>query len=68
MSDIPDFTDSEHWTFKSSLDERWGKDAVIFELVNVGTMLDPSNRELTEGPAVYWHRGDRQLLPMENTE
>ena len=48
MSDIPDFTDSEQWTIKSSLDEHWGKDAVKPELVDVEARLDPTDRELIE--------------------
>ena len=62
MSDIPDFTDSEQWTIKSSLDERWGKDVVKPELVDVEARLDPSDRELTECPLFSGNRVTAILL------
>ena len=58
MSNIPDITETEQWTIQTSLDERWGKDVIALELVDVEARLDASDRELTECPAVYWQQGD----------
>ena len=68
VSDIPDLTDSEQWTIQSSLDERWGKDVVTPELVDVEARLDPSDRELTDCPAVFWQRGDCHFVIMKTGE
>jgi hypothetical protein len=68
MSDIPDITDTEHWTIKASLDERWGKDVITPELVDVEARLDPSDRELTECPALYWQQGDCHFVIMKTAE
>ena len=65
MSDIPDISDTEHWTIKTSLDERWGKDVITPELVDVEARLDPSDRELTECPAVFWHYKDCHFIIMK---
>ena len=68
MSNIPDITDSEHWAIKTSLDERWGKDIITPELVDVEARLDPSDRELTECPALYWQQGDCHFVIMKTGE
>jgi hypothetical protein len=68
MSDIPDITDTEHWTIKTSLDERWGKDVIAAELVDVEARLDPSDRELTDCPAVYWQQGGCHFVIMKTGE
>lgn len=57
MSTIPDINDTEKRIIRSCLDERWGKDSVDFQVVDVEARLDPSDRELTECPAVYWEQG-----------
>jgi len=68
MSDIPDITDTEHWTIRTSLDERWGKDVIIPELVDVEARLDPSDRELTDCPAVFWQHQDCHFIIMKTGE
>jgi len=68
MSDIPDITDTEHWTIKTSLDERWGTDVITPELVDVEARLDPSDRELTECPAVFWQYKDCHYIIMKTGE
>ena len=65
MNDIPDITKTEQWAIKTSLDERWGSNAIAFELVDVEARLDPSDRELTECPAVYWQHGDCHFVIMK---
>jgi hypothetical protein len=68
MSNIPDITETEQWTIQTSLDERWGKDVVIPEIVDVEARLDPSDRELTECPAVYWQQGDCHFVIMKTDD
>ncbi len=68
MSNIPDITETEQWTIQTSLDERWGKDVIALELVDVEARLDPSDRELTECPAVYWQHGDCHFVIMKTDD
>lgn len=68
MNDIPDITETERWTIKSCLDERWGKESITPELVDVEARLDPSDRELTECPAIYWQQGDCHFVIMKTGE
>lgn len=68
MSNIPNITETELWTIKSSLDERWGKDAITPEQVDVEARLDPSDRELTDCPAVYWQQDDCHFVIMKTAD
>lgn len=45
MSDI---TDTEQWIVRSSMDERWGKDKIDKQIVEVEARPDPADRELTD--------------------
>jgi len=58
MSTIPDISDTEKWSVRSTLDERWGKDKVELHIVDVEARLSPADRELTECPALYWEQGE----------
>ncbi len=51
---IKDFNDTETWTIQETLNERWGKNKVHLEPADVEIRLRPSDRELTEVPAVFW--------------
>lgn len=58
MSAIADITDTEKWTVRSSLAERWGNDAVNPQIVDAEARLNPDDRELADCPALYWeHNG-----------
>jgi hypothetical protein len=57
MSEIQDITDTEKWTVRNTIDERWGKDKVDLQIVDVDVRLSPVDRELTECPAFYWEQG-----------
>ncbi len=68
MTDHSALTDSEQWIVRNSLDERWGKDIVTFDLVDVEVRLDPSDRELTDCPAFYWEQGDCHFVIMKTAD
>ncbi len=68
MGSIPDINDTEQRIVRSSLDERWGKDKVEFHLVDVEARLDPSDRELTECPALYWEQGDCHFVVIKTAD
>ena len=53
MSKIADFTDSELWIIKTTLEERYGE-AREPMLADVELRLDPGVTELTVCPAAYW--------------
>jgi hypothetical protein len=57
MSKIDDFTDSELWIIRTTLEERYGE-AIEPQLVDVELRLDPGTAELTLCPAAYWERND----------
>lgn len=54
MAAIPDFTESELWTVRKTLEERYRK-AVEPDLVDTEMRLDPNSSELTPCPALYWN-------------
>ncbi len=53
MADIPEFSDSERWVIRVTLKERYAKEVAI-ELADAEIRLQPSARELTLCPAVFW--------------
>ncbi|MDH5649568.1 MAG: hypothetical protein OEY67_07910 [Gammaproteobacteria bacterium] len=53
MSPIPDFTETELWTVRTTLKERYDQDIDI-ELADAEIRLDPSSRTLTECPTIFW--------------
>ncbi len=57
MSAISDITDTETGIVQSTLDERWGKNKALPQVVDVEARLSKGDRELTECPALYWEQG-----------
>ena len=53
MSAIEDFTDSELWLIKTTLEERYCK-PVDIQLDDIELRLNPYATELTPCPAAYW--------------
>jgi hypothetical protein len=62
MSAISDITDIEIGIVQSTLDERWGKNAVEPQVVDVEARLSKGDRELTECPALYWEQADCHFI------
>jgi hypothetical protein len=57
MSAIEDFTDSELWIIRTTLEERYGE-KIEPELAETELRLNPIATELTVCPAAYWeHEG-----------
>ena len=57
MSQTADFTDSEMWIIKTTLEERYSE-PVEPALADTEVRLKPYSSELTECPLAYWeHRG-----------
>jgi len=57
MGAISDFTDSELWIVKGTLQERYGHDVEI-ELAEIELRLNPSSTEMVPCPALYWNYDD----------
>jgi hypothetical protein len=55
MSAIEDFTDSELWIIRTTLQERYGE-AIEPDLADIELRLNPYATELTVCPASYWER------------
>ena len=59
---IPDFTDNELWIVRSTLSQRYGKEAA-YELADAELRLDPESHGLTSCPTVFWsERGANFVL------
>jgi hypothetical protein len=57
MSAIEDFTDSELWIIRTTLEERYGE-KIEPQLADTELRLNPYATELTPCPAAYWeHNG-----------
>ena len=62
MSNIEDFTESELWIIKATLEERYGE-AIEPMLADTEQRLNPHATELTPCPAAYWeHQGCHFIL------
>ena len=68
MSNICDINETERWTVRCSLDERWGKDKVEIHLADVEARLSKGDRELTECPALYWEQGECHFVIIKTNE
>ncbi len=53
MLEIPDITDTEHWTLETTLKERYGHKVEI-QLADAEIRLTPSDKELTSCPVIVW--------------
>jgi hypothetical protein len=58
---IPDFTDTELWTVRQAVSERFRKEIEI-QQADSELRLDPSDRELTLCPVLYWREGTAQFV------
>jgi len=66
MSAISDITDTETGIVQSTLDERWGKDKVKPQVVDVEARLSKGDRELTECPVLYWEQFGTSIPEYDN--
>ena len=55
MSNIAEFTESELWTVRSTLKERYGS-SVEPELADCELHLDPASPKLTSCPSLFWQQ------------
>ena len=53
MPEIADITDTELWTVKTTLKERYGRD-VDLQIADSEIRLQPSDREVSACPVFYW--------------
>ena len=67
MQQIPDFTESELWKVKTTLQERYGE-VVDTQIVDTEIRLAQMNRELAPCPAVYWEKDKCHLLVIKSGE
>jgi len=61
MSGIADFSDSELWLIKSTLEERYGEPRDI-QLAETEMRLDRGKTELVSCPAAYWEADNCHFL------
>lgn len=54
MNSIPDFTESELWTVRDTLKQRYGHDVEI-EMGDAELRLDHHSSTLTPCPVLFWH-------------
>ncbi len=61
MPEIPDISETEKWVIENTLKERYGQDVPI-ELADSEIRLNPSDRELSSCPVVYWSADDCNFI------
>lgn len=61
MNSIPDFSDSELWSVRDTLKQRYGHD-VEPELAEAELRLDLDSSELTLCPVLYWKERDANFV------
>ena len=57
MQEVPDITDSETWTIRTTLRERY-KEELELQIADAEIRLRPSDREMTACPVWYWQKDD----------
>jgi hypothetical protein len=53
MDTVPDFTETELWTVRTTVDQRYGKN-VELQLADAELRLDPGAPVLTTCPTIFW--------------
>jgi len=61
MSKIPDFNETEIWTVRVAVNERYGK-RVDLELADADLRLDPDSPILTSCPTLFWTERDASFV------
>lgn len=59
---IKDFTETETWTVRETLKERWKGEKLSLEPAEVEVRLKPSDRELTLCPALFWEYNNSHFV------
>lgn len=61
MTKIPDFTDTELWTVRNTLEERY-RTTVEPDLAETELRLDPHSTVLTPCPAIFWQHDGANFI------
>ena len=61
MSQIPDFTETELWTLRTALTERYGA-SVDLQLGDSEVRLNPESSTLSSCPVAYWAMGGANFV------
>ena len=67
MAEIPDFNDTELWTVRNALKERYGEDIQI-DLADCEVRLNPSDRTLANRPGIYWSARGANFIILKISE
>ncbi len=67
MTNIPEFTETELWTVRNTLQERYHK-PVEPDQVETELRLDPHSAQLTACPALYWQEGKAHFIVCKTGE
>ncbi len=59
---IKDFSDTDIWTVRQTLDERWGKDKIELQMADVDVRLRSNDRELSTCPAIFWEYQESNFI------
>jgi len=68
MSSIQDITETEQWTVRTTLNERWTDRTVELQVADVEIKLFPDDRETTECPALFWQVDDASFVIVKTGE
>ena len=53
-ADVSDFTDREIWVIRTTVQERWGQDAIELHPADVEIRLRPEDEQGSPCPALFW--------------
>lgn len=67
MTAIPDFNDTEIWSIKTTLKERFGENIEV-ELAETELRLNPHSPELSMCPAVFWNWDNCNFIMIKSGE
>lgn len=67
MNQVPDITDNENWTIRTTLKERY-KDDVELQIADAEIRLQASDRELSNCPVWVWKHDDCNFVIFKSGE
>lgn len=67
MRQIPDITETELWIVRTTLTERYGQ-PMTPEVADSEIRIEPSDRELTQVPVIFWQAEDCNFIIFKTGE
>ena len=59
---VPDITSTELWVVETAIKERYGAGVIAVQVADSDIRLEPTDREMTSCPTLYWTDGTAHFV------